>query len=71
MREHGRRVVVEQYALGRDHRVLVVDGKVVACAERVPAHVTGDGRLTIREDRLDQRDVGVVFDTPATASASL
>ena len=48
-REHGRRVVVEQFAVGRDHRVLVVDGKVVACAERVPAHVVGDGRLTIRE----------------------
>ena len=37
------RVVVEQFAAGRDHRVLVVNGKVVACAERVPAHVIGDG----------------------------
>ena len=46
--EFGRRVVVEQYAIGRDHRVLVVDGKVVACAERVPAHVVGDGASTVR-----------------------
>jgi cyanophycin synthetase len=45
----GRRVVIEQFALGTDHRVLVVNGKVVACAERVPARVIGDGRLTIRE----------------------
>jgi cyanophycin synthetase len=42
------RVVVEHYYEGRDHRVLVVNGKVVACAERVPAHVVGDGRSTIR-----------------------
>jgi cyanophycin synthetase len=48
-KEHGRRIVVEQFSVGRDHRVLVVDGRVVACAERVPAHVVGDGRHTIRE----------------------
>jgi cyanophycin synthetase len=47
-REHGRRVVVETFAHGRDHRVLVINGKVVACAERVPAHVVGDGRQAIR-----------------------
>jgi cyanophycin synthetase len=44
----GRRVVIEQFALGSDHRVLVVNGKVVACAERVPARVIGDGKRTVR-----------------------
>ena len=48
-REHSRRVVVESFADGRDHRVLVINGCVVACAERVPAHVVGDGRRTVRE----------------------
>ena len=48
-REFGRRVVVERFATGSDHRVLVVNGKVVACAERVPARVIGDGRRTIRQ----------------------
>ena len=48
-REVSRRVVVEHHYDGRDHRVLVVNGKVVACAERVPAHVVGDGQRTIRE----------------------
>lgn len=43
------RVIVERYYTGRDHRVLVVNGKVVAVAERVPAHVIGDGRSTISE----------------------
>ncbi|HEX7242672.1 MAG TPA: cyanophycin synthetase [Longimicrobiaceae bacterium] len=46
---YGRRVVVESFVTGRDHRVLVVDGKMVAVAERVPAHVVGDGRSTVRE----------------------
>ncbi len=46
---YGSRIVVEQFAEGRDHRVLVVNGKVVAAAERVPAHVTGDGKRTVRE----------------------
>ena len=43
------RVIVERYYTGRDHRVLVVDGKVVAVAERVPACVVGDGKSTIAE----------------------
>jgi cyanophycin synthetase len=43
------RLMVEQFATGRDHRVLVIDGKVVACSERVPARVIGDGTSTVRE----------------------
>jgi cyanophycin synthetase len=46
-REHDRRVIVEQQFTGRDHRILVVGGEVVAVAERVPAHVVGDGRTDI------------------------
>jgi len=41
------RVVVEQHFEGNDHRLLVIDGELVAVAERVPAHVTGDGQRTI------------------------
>ena len=41
------RVIVESYIKGNDHRVLVVGGKVVAVAERVPAHVRGDGVHTV------------------------
>ncbi|MBF1990337.1 cyanophycin synthetase [Fischerella thermalis] len=48
-RQISRSIIVERYYKGRDHRVLVVDGKVVAVAERVPAHVVGDGRSTIAE----------------------
>ncbi|MBW3655314.1 MAG: cyanophycin synthetase, partial [Gemmatimonadetes bacterium] len=44
-----RKVVIEQYVTGSDYRVLVVDGKVAAVAERVPAHVVGDGTRAIAE----------------------
>jgi cyanophycin synthetase len=42
-------VIVERFYKGNDYRVLVVNGKVVAVAERIPAHVIGDGRSTIDE----------------------
>jgi len=42
-------VVVERQLTGRDFRVLVVAGRVVAAAERLPAHVTGDGHASIKD----------------------
>ena len=48
-RQVSRSIIVERYYTGRDHRVLVVDGKLVAVAERVPANVIGDGKSTIFE----------------------
>ncbi|NJO39925.1 MAG: cyanophycin synthetase [Cyanobacteria bacterium CRU_2_1] len=48
-KEVSKGVIVERFYTGRDHRVLVIDGKVVAVAERVPAHVIGDGQSTISE----------------------
>ncbi len=44
-----RSIIVERYYEGSDHRVLVVNGKLVAVAERIPAHVIGDGKSTISE----------------------
>ena len=46
---HGRSVIVERYFAGSDHRILIVDGRLVAVAERVPAHVVGDGVRSISE----------------------
>jgi len=52
-------VVVERFVAGRDHRVLVVNGRVAAVTERIPARVVGDGERTIRalaeETNLDPR----------------
>ena len=47
--EHGRSVVVESYIEGFDHRLLVIDGKLVAAAKRVPGHVVGDGENSIEQ----------------------
>ncbi|HYE46308.1 MAG TPA: cyanophycin synthetase [Caulobacter sp.] len=46
---HSRRVIVEQQYTGRDYRILVIGGRVVAVAERQPAQVVGDGRHTVAE----------------------
>ncbi|MCY1142256.1 cyanophycin synthetase [Actinoplanes sp. Pm04-4] len=45
--EAGRDVIVERQLGGRDYRVLVVAGEIVAAAERITAHVVGDGVSTI------------------------
>ena len=42
-------VVVERFIAGKDYRILVVNNQIVAVAERVPAHVVGDGTHTIEE----------------------
>ena len=42
-------VVVESFITGKDYRILVVNNELVAVAERVPAHVVGDGKLTIAQ----------------------
>ncbi|WP_250036981.1 cyanophycin synthetase [Paractinoplanes maris] len=47
--EAGGDVIVERQLDGRDYRVLVVAGEVVAAAERIAAHVAGDGRRTVGE----------------------
>lgn len=51
-----RAVIVERFYRGRDHRVLVINGKLVAVAERVPAHVIGDGTSTVQE-LIDQTNL--------------
>jgi cyanophycin synthetase len=47
--EESRRgwIVVESFVTGKDYRVLVIGGRMVALAERVPAHVVGDGVRTV------------------------
>ncbi len=47
--QHGtsRGVLVESFVTGFDHRMLVVNGELVAVAKRVPGHVVGDGASTI------------------------
>ncbi|MCU9840148.1 cyanophycin synthetase [Ruegeria sp. WL0004] len=50
-KEHSksRAILVESFITGFDHRMLVVNNKLVAVAKRVPGHVVGDGTHTIAE----------------------
>ncbi|NOD85547.1 MULTISPECIES: cyanophycin synthetase [unclassified Ruegeria] len=50
-KEHSRSraILVESFITGFDHRMLVVNNKLVAVAKRVPGHVVGDGKHTIAE----------------------
>jgi cyanophycin synthetase len=47
--DYSSRVLVEACQSGNDYRILVVNGRVVAAAQRVPGHVVGDGRHTVAE----------------------
>jgi cyanophycin synthetase len=47
--KYSRKVIVEKFISGYDFRVLVIDNKLVAAALRVPAHVKGNGTLTIQQ----------------------
>jgi cyanophycin synthetase len=47
--EVSEEVIIERFHTGRDHRILVINGKFVAVAERVPANVTGDGVSSISQ----------------------
>lgn len=46
-KKYGRKVIVEKFITGHDFRILVIDNKMVAAAQRVPANVVGDGKNTI------------------------
>ena len=47
--EISRSVIVETFLEGDDHRLLVVNGELVAATRRTPGHVVGDGRHTIAQ----------------------
>lgn len=47
--EEGSGVIVERFVQGKEHRLLVVGGRMVAAARGEPAIVVGDGRSTVTE----------------------
>jgi cyanophycin synthetase len=48
-KEYSRWVIVERQLQGADFRALVVNNRLIAVAERIPAHVVGDGEHTVQE----------------------
>lgn len=47
--KYSRRVIVEKFITGFDFRMLVINNQLVAAAQRVPAHVKGDGTHSIQQ----------------------
>ena len=47
--EHSSSVIVETYLTGEDHRLLVVNGELIAATRRTPGHVVGDGQSSVRQ----------------------
>lgn len=47
--EHSSSVIVETYLTGEDHRLLVVNGELIAATRRTPGHVVGDGQSTVKQ----------------------
>jgi len=48
-RTYSDEVILEKYIEGRHYRALIVNGRMIACAERIAAHVIGDGENSIRK----------------------
>lgn len=48
-REFSSNVLVEELFVGRNYRTVVVNGRMVAASERLPAHVIGDGVHTVKQ----------------------
>ncbi len=42
-------VIIESFIQGLDHRMLVVNGALVAVSKRVPGHIVGDGKRSVEE----------------------
>ncbi len=47
--KYSRKVIVERFVTGFDFRMLVIDNKLVAAAQRVPANIVGDGKHTVQQ----------------------
>ena len=47
--EHSSSVIVETYLQGDDHRLLVVNGELIAATRRTPGRVIGDGRSSVKD----------------------
>jgi cyanophycin synthetase len=48
-KKYSRRVIVEKFITGHDFRILVIDNKMVAAAQRVPANIIGDGQHNVQQ----------------------
>lgn len=67
--QYDSKVLVEEFVAGRQYRLCLINHKLVAAAERIPAYVIGDGNHTVRElvDLANQNPLrGEAHDKPLT-----
>ncbi len=55
--KYSKKVIIEEFFLGKEFRLLVVEGAVRAIAYREPANIVGDGISTL-EQLIDRKNVG-------------
>ncbi|MCE2138070.1 bifunctional glutamate--cysteine ligase/glutathione synthetase, partial [Streptococcus thermophilus] len=63
-------VMAEEVVVASSYRFLVIDGRVQAIVERIPANIVGDGRSTVKTllDRKNGRALrGTAFKWPQSA----
>jgi cyanophycin synthetase len=48
-RKHSKNVLVEKHFDGKDYRLMVLNGRVIKAAVRIPGGVIGDGRHTVAQ----------------------
>lgn len=47
--QYSKNILVEEYVIGKDYRLVVMGGELIWAIERVPGGVTGDGKSSIKE----------------------
>jgi len=52
--EHDNTILIEHFVTGKEYRIFIINDEVVGILHRVPANVTGNGKLTIKELVLEK-----------------
>jgi len=60
-KQYSESILIEEHFFGDDHRILVLDGKVVAAARRNLPFVNGDGKSSVKE-LIERFNEGRLFD---------
>src|SRR4030042_3626331 len=47
--KYGKKFLIEEFLIGQNYRVTVVDGKIIGACLRKPPQVVGDGKYTVKE----------------------
>ncbi|MGQ8870637.1 hypothetical protein [Paenibacillus sp. TSA_86.1] len=70
--QYGSNILLQQYVIGTDYRVLIINDQVAAINQYRPVYVTGDGNSSVRElieilneSRMEDTEIGMYEAFPA------